>query len=228
VVAIVCSLGAAPCMAAQETPPAATATVPASRPHIAYLDKSKIVYITAFDASPNSIPGGSQRNGTNGEISHEPPRLIKLMADDLLREFKKLGYRVKFLGFESSRPDDGILVMGAFTQVGRDGLSRRAVFSPEPPEGAMQVVVTTVNLYRSSKPLYLNQDKSNVSDPTGEPIVFNPEVAILRFTLSENPSDKAIKKTAEQIAAELERLTLQAESQGLAGAEDPINKYSKP
>jgi hypothetical protein len=37
-----------------------------------------------------------------------------------------------------------------------------------------------------------------------------------------------MKKTAEQVVAELQRLTLQAESEGLAGSDDPLNKYSKP
>jgi hypothetical protein len=235
---IVASLLGARTVSAQEKPQAETpapSAAPLPPPHLAYLDKSKVIYVTAFDASPNSIPGtkshdpaidassmGSSRpGGPTDEISHEPPRLVRLMADDLLRELRKLGYRVKFLGFESSRPDDGILVMGVFTQVGHDGQSRRVVFIPEPPAGAMQVVVTTVNLYHSPKPLY-----SAVS--ADDSITLNPDVAVLKFNLGKDLSDKAIKKTANQVVAELERISLQAQAEGLGGSGDPLNKFSKP
>jgi len=94
--------------------------------------------------------------------------------------------------------------------------------------GDVQIYLTTANLLRTQKPLYEPVNKSSAGNTASEPIRLNPEVATLKFVMPANADAKAIKKTAEQIVAELERLTLQAESQGLAGAEDPINKYSKP
>jgi len=149
------------------------------------------------------------------------------MADDLLHELKKLGYKTKPIGVRDPRPDEGILVTGAFTQAGTDGKLRLAAVGPSATGGAMQVVVTTTNLYHTAKPLYEIVSKDAGGDSSGA-IRLNPEVAVVKFSWPNNPADKDVKKTAEQIAAELERLSLQAEAEGPSGPNDPLNKFSKP
>jgi hypothetical protein len=59
-------------------------------------------------------------------------------------------------------------------------------------------------------------------------ITMNPEVAVLKFDLGKDLSYKAITKTADQVVAELERISLQGEAEGLGGSSDPLNKFSKP
>lgn len=241
VVAIVCALSAAPRMAAQATPPAATTVAPASRPHIAFLDKSKTIYIAEFAAAASAtspveskdgpIDGGSvgspRLNGTDIQSAGDSRTITSQLANHLLREIKKAGYKPKLLAPGDARPDDGLLISGVFAQTGKDGQLRRAAIGSGQSGGDIQLYVTSSNLLRPEKPLY-EVIKQGAGAAADTPIKLNPDVATLKFSVPGNPTDKAVKKVAEQIAAELQRLTLQAESEGLAGSDDPINKYSKP
>jgi hypothetical protein len=212
-------------------------------PHITYLDKSKIIYVmdfgadleTASAAAPNDGPidpramGSPQLNGTdNLARGTAAPGAGKALADDLLRDLKKAGYKTKLLGAREPMPEEGILLSGVFTQTGKGPEIRRVIVGADQLSGDVQIYLTTANLLRTQKPLYEPVSKGSAGNSASEAIRLNPEVATLKFVMPANADAKAIKKTAEQIVAELERLTLQAESQGLAGTEDPINKYSKP
>jgi hypothetical protein len=245
-----CFAGAAAAQEAEKPSEAAVPAAPAAgpRPHITYLDKSKVIYITDFSAGvetgPASDPasndgpidpgsmGSPQLNGTDngaaGSVASGASGAGRTLADDLLRDLKKAGYKTKFLGVHDPAPEEGILLAGVFTQTGNGTELRRVVLGAIQVNGDVQVYVTTANLLRTAKPLYEPVRKGLTRSIGAEPIRLNPEVATLKFVMTANPDAKAIKKTAEQIVAELERLTLQAEAQGLAGAEDPINKYSKP
>ena len=227
----------------QQTDKPSQATTAGPPPHITYLDKSKIIYVTDFGAdletesaaAPSDGPidpramGSPQLNGTDNVARVAPaPGAGKALADDLLRDLKKAGYKTKPLGAHDPMPEEGILLSGVFTQTGKGLEVRRVVVGSDQLSGDVQIYLTTANLLRTQKPLYEPVNKSSAGNTASEPIRLNPEVATLKFVMPANADAKAIKKTAEQIVAELERLTLQAESQGLAGAEDPINKYSKP
>ena len=230
---------------AQETDKPAETPAVGPRPHITYLDKSKIIYVTDFSASidtaPTSTPypkdgpvdpGSTGSPRLNGADNVAPgaaaPGVGRALSDDLLRDLRKAGYKAKFLAARDPAPDEGILLAGVFTQTGNGAELRRVVAEASQLTGDVQVYVTTANLLRTAKPLYEPVSHGSSGNTTNEPIRLNPEVATLRFMMPANPDAKAMKKTAEQIVAELVRLTLQAETQGLAGAEDPINKYSKP
>jgi len=243
--AMVCSLGAARCIAAQETSPTAPAAgtaAPVLRPHIAYLDKSKTIYIAEFEAAVGATPAvqpkdapidsGSMGNPRlNGTDIQAPPggsgTAASLLANNLLREIKKGGYKLKLLAPGDARPDDGVLITGVFARTGKDGQLRRAAIGQGQAAGDIQLYVTSSNLLRPEKPLY-EIVKQGAEAAADAPIKLNPDVATLKFSVSGDLTDKAMKKLTGQIAAELERLTLQAESEGLAGSDDPINKYSKP
>jgi hypothetical protein len=239
--AMACSLGAAPRMAAQATPPAVTTAAPASRPHITYLDKSKTIYIAEFEAAavvttpapPKDGPidsgsmGSPKLNGTDLQPAGGSETASSLLASDLLREIKKAGYKPKLLAPGVARPDDGLLISGVFARTGKDGQLRRAAIRQSQPTNDIQLYVTSSNLLRPEKPLY-EIIKRGTEAAADTPIKLNPDVATLKFSVSGNPTDQTLKKVAEQITAELQRLTLQAESEGLAGSDDPINKYSKP
>jgi hypothetical protein len=242
VATIFASLAAAQIAVAQETPSPGEGTPSVPPPHIAYLDKSKTIYVAEFEPSPETAPsarakdgpvesgsmGSPSLNGTDAEPVGDSRRITKLLADSLLHEIKKAGYKPKLLNPGDLRPDEGILLSGVFVRVGKDGQMRRTAIGSGQPAGDVQLCVTTSNLLRPAKPLYdvLKRDASG--GEAAAPIKLNPDVATLKFTVAGNPSDKTVKKTAEQIVAELQRLTLQAESEGLAGSDDPLNKYSKP
>jgi hypothetical protein len=225
VAAILFSLAAVPRTGAQETSQPAETAPPALRAHIAYLDKSKTIYIAQFETCAEASPTA---NRTDEESAGGSRSMTQLMSDSLLHEIKRAGYKPKLLGSGDPRPGDGILVTGVFTQTGQDGLLRCAALGPGQAGGDVQLYVTTSDLLRSEKPLYEAIKRGSGSDVAGVPIKLNPEIAVLKFAVARNPAEKAVKKAAEQIVAELQRLTVQAESEGPAGPGDPLNKYSKP
>jgi hypothetical protein len=241
VAAIFSSLTAVPHTAAQETSPPAGSVAPAYQPHIAYLDKSKAIYIAEFETSlgaelpvqpkeagiDSGSTGSPGLNAADSTSAGDTQRITKLMADSLLHEIKKAGYKPKRLGSGDPRPDQGLLVTGVFTRIGKDGELRRAAFGAGHTSGDLQLYITMSNLLRPAKPLY-ELRQPGAGSAAALAITLNPDVATLRFAVADNPADQAVKKVAEQIAAEWQRLTLQAESEGLAGSDDPLNKYSKP
>lgn len=145
-----------------------------------------------------------------------------------MRGLKKAGYKTKFLATQEEIPEEGLLITGVFTQKGPDGVLRQVKAGPGQVAGNMLLYLTSDNLLRAVRPIYEPVDKSAAPTSVGVAIRLNPEVATLKFSAPMNPDAKAVKKLADQIVAELERLTLQAEAQGLSGSSDPINKYSKP
>jgi hypothetical protein len=239
---------------ARPSPAAAPAPDPAAPagppPHIAFLDKGKTIYVMDFAPAPApaaaklpatgmSSSDGPVDSGAMGAPrlnapNPEPPVLAPssgvsgILADDLIRGLKKAGYKPKFLAANAPIPEDGLLLTGVFTQKGADGNLHRATVGQGQPAADVQLYLTTANLLRNVRPLYEPIDKRATADSAGAAIRLNPEVATLKFSLAGNSDAKAVKKLADQIVAELVRLTLQAEAQGLSGSGDPINQYSKP
>lgn len=232
---ILASLLGAGRVSAQEKPQAADAPVPPSpQAHLAYLDKSKVIYISNFDSATGApgirsgvAPNGSGSiaasgsNRTTSALANAAPPAAKVMSDELMRGLKKRGYKVKILGAGDAQPEDGMLLTGVFAESGKDGRMRRANLSAAEINGDVVVFATTTNPYFVTKPLY-------ALTPADDSITLNPDVAVLRFAVGKDLGDKAIKKAADQIVAEWERLTLEAQAEGLGGSGDPLNKFSKP
>jgi hypothetical protein len=188
---------------------------------------------TGISSSDGPVDSGSMRaprlNASDSEPAAPAPSsgATGILADDLIRGLKKAGYKPKFLAANAPIPDDGLLLTGVFTQKSADGILHRAAVGQGQPAADVELYLTTASLLRNVKPLYEPVDKS-AADSAGAAIRLNPEVATLKFSLAGNSDAKAVKKLADQIVAELVRLTLQAEAQGLSGSGDPINQYSKP
>jgi hypothetical protein len=213
----------------------APAASPSPPPRLADLDKSKIIYVADFDAAAAATPGaravdgpvdsGStaspRLNGTDAALSASAgQRVPRMMSDALVHDLRKAGYKTKLLGASEARPEDGMLISGVFVQAGKDGHLRRASLGAGDRTTDILIHATTTNLFHVAKPLYAaGADNS---------ITLNPDVAVLKFNLGKDLSDKAIKKAAEQVVTELQRISLQAESEGLGGSSDPLNKFSKP
>jgi hypothetical protein len=170
-----------------------------------------------LDASDADAPAAAANSGPS-----------RILADDLMRGLKKAGYKAKFLSAQEEVPEEGLLLTGVFTQQGPGGVLRGVSLGPGQTAGNVLLYLTSDNLLRTVRPLYEPVDKNAAPTAGGMAIRLNPEVATLKFSAPTNPDPKAVKKLADQIVAELQRLTLQAESQGLDGSGDPINKYSKP
>ncbi len=218
-------------------------------PHISYLDKEKTVYVMDFApaaepaAAPAPVPprandepidpgamGAPRLNASEMDAPRSASNsgLGRVLADDLQRGIKKAGYKTKFLAAKEPVPEEGLLLTGVFTRTGPDGVLRRVTVGPGQLAADVQLYITIENLLRTERPLYEPVGKGSTKDSTGVAIRLNPEVATLKFSMPGNPDAKAVKKLSDQIVAELQRLALQAEAQGLSGSGDPINKYSKP
>jgi hypothetical protein len=189
---------------------------------------------TGISSSDGPVASGSMRaprlNASDPEAAASAPSsgANGILADDLIRGLKKAGYKPKFLAANAPTPEDGLLLTGVFTQKSADGILHRAAVGQGQPAADVQLYLTTANLLRNVRPLYEPVDKRAAAESAGEAIRLNPEVATLKFSLAGNSDAKAVKKLADQIVAELVRVTLQAEAQGLSGSGDPINQYSKP
>jgi hypothetical protein len=227
-----------------------SAANPVSGPaaHIAYLDKEKTVYVMNFASTFALVPPAPRARANDAPIdpgSKGAPRLSasdmdapvaaaanlgvgRLLVGDLMRGLKKAGYKTKFLAGDEPEPPKGLLLNGVFTRMGPDGALRIVTVGPGQAAPDTELYVTLANLLRTTRPLFEPLKEGAAGDSAGVPIRLNPDVAALKFSVPGDLDAKAVKKLSDQIVAELERLTLQAESQGLAGAEDPINKYSKP
>jgi hypothetical protein len=235
---------------AQQAAKPVEAVAPGPAPHIAFLDKEKTIYVTNFAPAVGSLvaPVPAPMHTNDGPIdsgSMGAPRLNasdtdapagaapnssvgRVLAGDLMRALKKAGYKTKFLTADESVPEEGLLLAGLFTRTGPDNVLRRVSVGPGQLPAAVQLYITTENLLRTERPLFEPIDENVTAGPGGVAIRLNPAVATLKFSVPGNLDAKAVKKLSDQIVAELQRLTLQAEAQGLSGSGDPINKYSKP
>jgi hypothetical protein len=227
---------------------AAADPVSGRAPHIAFLDKDKTIYVMNFASTFALVPPAPPARANDAPIdpgSMGAPRLNapdmetpagaaanlgegRALAGDLMRGLKKLGYKTKFLEADQPTPQEGLLLTGVFTRTGPDGVLRIVTAGSGQAAPDAEIYVTSANLLRTARPLFEPLAKGGAGDSAGVPIRLNPDVATLKFSVPGDLDAKARKKLSDQIVAELQRLTLQAESQGLAGADDPINKYSKP
>ena len=71
-------------------------------------------------------------------------------------------------------------------------------------EAKMQLYVTLTDLAAPQKPLYEAADKGDSGKKIGAAITMNPYVAAAKFVMEKNAPEKTVKKTAAEIAKEVE------------------------
>ena len=80
----------------------------------------------------------------------------------------------------------------------------RAMFGFGSGEAKMQLYVTLTDLAAPQKPLYEAADKGDSGKKIGAAITMNPYVAAAKFVMEKNAPEKTVKKTAAEIAKEVE------------------------
>jgi hypothetical protein len=222
-------------------PPPQTATEPETSAPSPTPERPRIVYITDFEldsvAQPpdsnhaastapqasDSAPSASSSPQTNASAI-QAQHIVKLMSDELAKDFKKAGYTAKFLRPSDTRPDDGFLITGIFAQVGPDNRLRRAVLGAGQSAEPLQLYVAAKDLAHFTAPLYQPDPTDASATKDGAAIVLNPNADPAKFALEADLSDKSIKQTAQRIANELaKRINTAAKSDY-----EPLNKYAKP
>jgi Domain of unknown function (DUF4410) len=211
---------------AQSGPP----NIPENPAPAAAPDRSQRIYITDFEldsaaasseavATPSASP---QAKASATQAQH----LVKLMSDNLLKDFAKAGYTTKLLRPSDPRPDDGFLITGVFAQVGDDNRLRRAVIGSGQGAGALQLYVAAKDLAHFTPPLYTADpaDSNAHGAKPGAVIEINPNADAAKYSIEADVTDKDIKQSAQRISAELvKRINAAVKSEG-----EPLNRYAKP
>lgn len=222
-------------------PPSAERSEPEAPSPAATPEHSRVVYITDFEldsiaqpADPNQAAAvASQTNGPAPPVSNSPQtnppaaraqHIVKLMSDELAKDFKKAGYTTKLLRPSDARPDDGFLITGVFAQVGPDNRLRRAMLGSGQSAEAMQLYVAVQDFARFTPPLYQPDPTDDRGMQASPAIQLNPNAEAVKFSIEPDVTDKAVKQTAQRITGELVKRIDAAAKSGY----EPLNKYAKP
>jgi hypothetical protein len=211
---------------AQSGPP----NIPDNAAPAAAPERSQTIYITDFEldsavAGPEAAatPGASPK--TNASAT-QAQHLVKLMSDNLLKDFAKAGYTTKLLHPSDPRPDDGFLITGVFARMGDDNRLRRAVIGSGQGADTLQLYVAAKDLAHFTPPLY-TADPANSNANGAKPgavIEINPNADAVKYSIEADVTDKGIKQTAQRISAELVKRINAAVKSG----SEPLNRYAKP
>jgi len=210
-------------------------------PQPAVPERTSVIYVTDFelDSADASFEPAPARSGTRPANDSAPQvstsakadpsaaqaqHIVKIMSDNLLKDFAKAGYTTKLLRASDPRPDDGFLIAGVFTQVATDNRLRRAVLGSGQGADAWQLYVSARDLAHFTPPLYEVDPADVNSEKPGAVIVINPNADAVKFSVEADLTDKSIKQTAQHISAELLKQIKIAEKSD----NERLNRYAKP
>jgi hypothetical protein len=193
-------------------------------------ERSQRIYVTDFQLDSPSVaadaslapPASASPKADASAVRAQ--HLVKLMSDNLLKDFAKAGYTTKLLHPSDPRPDDGFLITGVFAQVGEDNRLRRAVISSGQNTETLQLYVAAKDLAHFTPPLYTADPADTGSAKPGAVIEVNPNADAVKYSIEAETTDKDIKQTAQRISADLvKRINAAVKSEN-----DPLNRYAKP
>ena len=136
---------------------------------------------------------------------YQAKKIVDLMAKSLVEDLQKAGYKAERLLPDAAQPTSGAWVHGVFTEVDEGNSRRRAIIGFGSGEAKMDLYVTLSDLAAPQKPLYEAQTDTNSGKKIGAVITMNPYVAAAKFVMEKQAPDKTVKKTASDIAKEVER-----------------------
>jgi Domain of unknown function (DUF4410) len=211
--------------------PGGPPNVPDAPPPAATPERTQRIYVTDFELDSA---------GVNADASLAPPasaspradasatrvqHIVKLMSDNLLKDFAKAGYNTKLLRPSDPRPDDGFLIAGVFTQVGADNRLRRAALGSGQGAETLQLYVAARDLAHFTPPLYQTDDAAGVSGTkSGAVIEINETAEAVKFSMEGDVTDKDVKQTAQRISAEL----IKRINAAVKADDEQLNRYAKP
>ena len=202
-----------------ENPAPAAAPERSPRIYIADFELDSAAADTAAAETPSASP---KTNAPATQAQH----LVKLMSDNLLKDFAKAGYTTKLLHPSDPRPDDGFLITGVFAQVRDDNHLRRAVIGSSQGAATLQLYAAAKDLAHFASPLYTADpaDSDAKGAKPGAVIEINPNADAVKYSIEADVTDKDIKQAAQRISAELvKRINAAVKSEG-----EPLNRYAKP
>jgi hypothetical protein len=135
---------------------------------------------------------------------YQAKKIVDLMAKSLVEDLQKAGYKAERLMPGDAQPATDALVTGVFTEVDEGNRRRRAIIGFGSGEAKMDLYVDLKDLAAPQKPLYEVANNENSGKKIGAVITMNPYVAAAKFVMEKNAPEKTVKKTASDIAKEIE------------------------
>jgi hypothetical protein len=136
---------------------------------------------------------------------YQAKKIVDLMAKSIVEDLQKAGYKAERLMPGDAQPTSGAGVTGVFTEVDEGNRRRRAIIGFGSGEAKMDLYVDLTDLAAPQKPLYEVANNENSGKKLGAVITMNPYVAAVKFVMEKNAPEKTVKKTAADIAKEIER-----------------------
>jgi hypothetical protein len=193
-------------------------------------ERSPRIYVTDFeldsagataDGSSAAAVGVAPKGNTSAA---QAQHLVRLMSDNLVKDFAKAGYTAKLLRPSDPRPDEGFLIAGVFTQVGADNRLRRAVIGSGQGAEILQLYVAPKDMAHFTPPLYQTDAAEASGTKPGAVIEINQTADAVKFSMEADVTDKDIKQAAQRISVELvKRINAAVKSE-----DEQLNRYAKP
>jgi hypothetical protein len=197
---------------------APTSTPPAAAPAHAFT-RDMIVYVSDFelDAQNVQVDQGSVIGQRRPGILERPQKreqqdpqaqakkLVDTLSTSIVSDLQKAGYKAQRLAATDPKPSTGAWVHGVFTQADEGSRIHRAVIGFGAGDVNMQLYVTLSDLASPGKPLYEAAAGGTSGDKPGAIITMNPYVAAAKFVMEKNAPEKTVKKTAGEIARQIEQ-----------------------
>jgi hypothetical protein len=176
------------------------------------------VWVNNFDLDAGDVK--TDKGGIVGEVrpgilerprkrrEHDPEyqakKIVDLMAKSIVDDLQKAGYNAERLLPGAVQPTSGAWIRGVFTEVDEGNRMHRAIFGFGSGEAKMELYVTLTDLAAPQKPLYEASNNENSGKKLGAVITMNPYVAAAKFVMEKQATEKTVKKTASDIAKEIE------------------------
>lgn len=135
---------------------------------------------------------------------YQAKKIVDLMAKTIVDDLQKAGYKAQRLMPGDAQPATGAWLQGVFTEVDEGNRRRRAIVGLGSGEAKMDLYTTLTDLAAPQKPLYEVANNENSGKKLGAVITMNPYVAAAKFAMEKQAPEKTVKKTASDIAKEVE------------------------
>jgi hypothetical protein len=168
---------------------------PAPRPTIIYVANFQFATNCVATASTNVPPNVSQK---------ELAQLQEMMAQSLVEDLEKEGYRTARLQPDAPLPSAGWLIRGTFDRIDEGNPRKRALVGFGAGRENLRVICTVERLTGShSEPLCELQTEAGARKLPGSVFTPVPMLIGMRFAEEADSLDRDIEKTAARITTEI-------------------------
>src|ERR1051326_7583360 len=128
-----------------------------STPALSRADRDKVIYVSDFDLDPANFK--QDRGGITGKgyLLPAPPKsplrrrrqdpaaaassLVRLMSENLVADLQKAGFKAQRVASTESKPTEGLVVSGVFTELSEGNQMRRALLGFGSGQSKMELYV---------------------------------------------------------------------------------------